>query len=238
MPQLVQPRSDIKRVLLLEQAIKMAIQDRDAGRDYVSARWLNDAQEFVADFGPKVRKLAELESIRGQEVIEKNEAVVKLTRHVRDFWEGLRRRVVRMEQPSSLFQLYNLPQSGLNPTESNAAVWIERGAGLIAADAKSVEMGYPAMLNPSVAELQVVLDAARSEADDVPVADREVAAMQRELDELRPRAIKLIRALNAQLDASLYDLSSEGIRRVKGTYGFEYYTSPEQGAGDEAGTDL
>ncbi len=61
--------------------------------------------------------------------------------------------------------------------------------------------------------------------------------MQSELDELRPRAIKLIRALHAQLDASLYDLSSEGIRRVKGTYGFEYYTSPGgQSVGDDGGT--
>ena len=240
MPQLQYPQSDLKRVLLLEQAIATATQDHAEKRDYASTRWLGDAQTFVADFGAKVRELGKLKGVRGQEVIEKDEAIAEIQRYVRDFWGVLRRRIARLKQPASLFQIYNLPQSGENPSESAAAIWIERGAGLIAADATAVEMGYPAMLNPSAPELQVVLDKAKAEFADVPMADRKVDVMQHELDELRPRALKLIRALSAQLDASLYDLSNESVRRVKGTYGFEYYTPPdERGEGDASeGSDV
>ncbi len=39
-------------------------------------------------------------------------------------------------------------------------------------------------------------------------------------------ADKLIRSLNAQLEAALYELTDEGVRRVKRSYGFEYYTRP------------
>ena len=229
MIQIQYPRSDIKRLLLLEQAIATATQDQAAGRDYVSARWVSEAQALVPDFGAKVRSMSALKGHRGQDIIEKNETMAELVRYVRDFWSGLKRRIIRLKQPNSLFLLYNLPQTGRNPTENNTSlVWLERGAGLIAADAKAVERGYPPMSNPSAAELQVVLDRARAEFGDVAMAHREVDVAQHEVNQLRPRADRLIRLLSAQLNASLYELPAEGIRHVKGTYGFEFYTLPEK----------
>ena len=82
------------------------------------------------------------------------------------------------------------------------------------------------MSNPSAAELQVVVASAEKELGDVPLADREIEVLQLELAALRPQADKLIKALNAQLEASLYELPDEGLRRVKRSYGFEFYTRP------------
>jgi hypothetical protein len=50
--------------------------------------------------------------------------------------------------------------------------------------------------------------------------------LQQELAALRPQADKLIKALNAQLEAALYELPDEALRRVKRSYGFQFYTRP------------
>ena len=60
----------------------------------------------------------------------------------------------------------------------------------------------------------------------MPMADRDIDLLQQELADLRPQADKLIKALNAQLEAALYELPDEGLRRVKRSYGFEFYTRP------------
>ena len=226
MPALQYPRSDLARTLVLEQALKTAQLDADSGRNYVNVPWVTNATTFVLDFGAKTRRLAELLSLRGREVAEKDAALAELEMFVRHFWNVLEMRIVRLKLPASLFQLYNLPQSGANPTETRAIFWIETGRELVKADGLAVEQGYTAMSNPSAAELQVVVAQAEKEFGDVPMADREIDLLQQQLADLRPQADKLIRALNAQLEAALYDLSDESLRRVKRSYGFEFYTRP------------
>jgi hypothetical protein len=135
-------------------------------------------------------------------------------------------RIERLKLPASLFQLYNLPQSGENPKDSHAMFWIETGRELVKADALAVTQGYTAMANPAAAELQVVVTKAEKEFGDVPMADRDIGLLQQQLADLRPQADKLIKALNAQLEAALYELSDEALRRVKRSYGFEFYTRP------------
>ena len=228
MPTLQMPRTDVARSLVLEQAIQMAKQDTAAGRLYVSAAWQTSAATFVADFGAKARQLAEVMSLRGREVAEKDAALANLETHVRHFWAVLEMRIDRLKLPASLFQLYNLPQSGQNPRDARAIFWIETGRELVRADALAVQQGYTAMSNPSAAELQAVVASAEKEYADVPLADREIEVLQLELATLRPQADKLIKALNAQLEAALYELPDEGLRRVKRSYGFEFYTRPDE----------
>jgi hypothetical protein len=226
MPALQLPRTDVDRALLLEQALTMAKQDTTANRPYVSAAWQTSATAFATNFGTKARQLSELLSVRGREVAEKDAALDTLETYVRDFWAVLERRIDRLGLPASLFQLYNLPQNGQTPKDSRAIFWIETGRELVKADALAVLQGYTAMSNPSAAELDAVVASAEKEFADVPVADREIELLQLELTTLRPQADKLIKALNAQLEASLYELSDEALRRVKRSYGFEFYTRP------------
>ena len=177
-------------------------------------------------FAAKARHLAELLNVRGREVAEKDAALADLEMGVRHFWSVLELRIERLKQPASLFQLYNLPQSGENPRDARDTFWIETGRGLVAGDALAVQQGYAAMANPSAAELQVLVTSAAKEYADVPMADREIELLQQELTALRPQADKYIKALNAQLEAALYDLPDESLRRIKRSYGFEFYTRP------------
>ena len=226
MPTLAMPRTDLDRTLVLEAAVKVGIQDTAAGRTYIAPAWLKKTDIFVADFGPKVRRLAELKANRGREVLEKDAALETLQLYARHFCNVLEMRIIRLKQPDSLFTLYNLPRSGESPNISQAKYWLELARGLIAADATAVGQGFPPMVNPSAAELQTLLESAQKEYDEVPMADRAIDDLQTELDTLRPQADKLIKALNAQLEAALYELPDEGIRRVTRTYGFDFYTRP------------
>lgn len=228
MPQLQYPKTNSARLLLLERVVKTGNEDLAAGRAYVPENFINEAQRYAEQLRPKVEKLAELRSQRGMEVEEKNTAMESLERYVCDFWEVLKRRIVREGQPLSLLDLYGLSRSGDNPKGGTAAEWIERATQLVVGDAKAMEAGYELMSNPSAAQMQEKRDAAQSELDDIDMADRELDLLQNELGQIATHTDNLIRAIRAQLNAALYNLPYDDIRRIKRTYGFTYYTEPEE----------
>ena len=78
------------------------------------------------------------------------------------------------------------------------------------------------MCNPSAAELQAVLDTARSEFDDVAMADREYDKAQEEIERLRPQADDLIQDVFAELRFNLRKKDDASQRRIMRTYGAEF----------------
>lgn len=78
------------------------------------------------------------------------------------------------------------------------------------------------MVNPSAAQLQAVLAATMSEAEDVAMADRAYDEAQEAVVALRPQADKLIEDVMAELRFNLRKKDPPSQRRIMRTYGARF----------------
>jgi hypothetical protein len=107
---------------------------------------------------------------------------------------------------------------------------------VIAGDAEAVAAGYSAMVNPSIAELQVGLTAAQREADEVAPADRAYDEAQEAVAALRPQADELIQDVMDELRFHLRKRDAPSQRRIMRTYGVSFsYLPGEPADPDDAG---
>jgi hypothetical protein len=98
---------------------------------------------------------------------------------------------------------YQLPLDGTIPKPTNQEQWLTMAVQVIKGDADAVAAGFPAMANPSAAELEVVLKTAQSESDDVAMADRAYDAAQEAVAALRAQADELVSEVMAELRFNL-----------------------------------
>jgi hypothetical protein len=89
-----------------------------------------------------------------------------------------------------------------------------------------VAAGFPEMANPSAAEVAGVLAQARTQALDVPPADRAYDEAQAAIAALRPEADGLIEDGIAGLRYALRRLEPPGARRVQRSYGYVFAYLP------------
>ena len=143
--------------------------------------------------------------------------------YLRDFWEVLRRRARRLDQPAEVLTYYGLTLDGLAPQPTNQEAWLAVAAQVVEGDRLAVEAGYPPMVNPSAAEVAQVLEAARREADDVARADRAYDQAQEAVARLRIRADELIQEVMAELRFALRRRDPASRRRIMRTYGARFY---------------
>ena len=217
------PQSDLDRLSLLKQCDKETARDKAASASYLVANLETGLTEFITRFAPAVTLVQEKRGQRGVEVDEKQTAVAELVQYIRDYWAGLERRIVRENLPRGLFIEYNLLRSGSNPMGTSLTKLLQYGDAIIAGEARIVAKGYAPMCNPNVLEIQAKRDAAFTEADDVDGANSELDRAQHALDPLRAEADRLIRVINAQMDASLYGMSADDVRSIKVRYGYDFY---------------
>ncbi len=93
-------------------------------------------------------------------------------------------------------------------------------------DAEAVAAGYPPMANPSAAELQAVLETARSEVGDVAVADRAYDQAQAAVAALRAEADDWVAEVMGQLRLHLRRQEPPSQRRIMRTYGARFRYLP------------
>jgi hypothetical protein len=219
MPKYHAPNSDVQRLAFLQTAHNAGVKDRSSGNNYLSADLLTQISTFLPTYQSAYEKVSAQLSQRTKEVRERNEAVAVLQTYVRDFWEVLRRRVIRLNQPAEVLQFYQLPLDGTNPNLANHGEWLNMGQLIVQGEAAAVAAGYPAMINPSVAEVQTVLTRAQAEAADVAGADRTYDVAQELVAGLRPQADMLIQEVMDELRYQLRKKDSAGQRRIMRTYG-------------------
>ncbi len=222
MAKLIVPTGNEKLLTLLDTATRVAAEDAAAGKNLVEASWPTEASALLADFETKVRGLTKAQQRRAKEVAERRTAVDKLSVYVRDFMNVLKRRVNREELPAHCYEFFKLPLDGSLPNPTAIDDVVSWGAILVRGDADAVEDGYEPMSNPSAAQVKEKLDQARTEAKDIPPADRELDDAQNEVEALRVRAIEMVRDLAAQLNFVLRKLAPPERRRTIGRYGFKY----------------
>lgn len=219
MPTYQLPKSDNSRLIFLKRATETAEQDYAMGNHYLEPATVAEIKPLLADYLDRLLAAQQKKSVYFKEVREKNEAIDRLILYVRDFWQGLKRRGKRTGEPNEVLTYYHLNSSGANPRPVSAREWLDLARRLIDGDSVAVAAGYPAMTNPSAAEVDAVLQTAQAEYDQIAMADREYDQAQEHLAEIRARADALIKEVITELRYHLRKFDRPSQRRIMQTYG-------------------
>lgn len=237
MPVIQEPRSLAARLLFLIRAGATGATDIAAGRNYISAATLAAITAVLTPFRAALAALPILSSDRSKEIRESNAAAAVVQVYVRDMWEVLKRRAARLNQPAEVLQFYGLPLDGTVPVLTTNDQWLQAAQTCIDGDAAAVLAGYPAMSNPSAAELSTVLTAARTEVDQVADADREYDLAQAAAQDLVPGVDVVIEDVMAELRFNLRRMDYPSQRRIQRSYGATFRALPgEPSEGDQTQT--
>ncbi|MFO7683403.1 MAG: hypothetical protein R6X34_25495 [Chloroflexota bacterium] len=222
MPVLSTPRNDLERVAFLQRSVKTGLSDVAAGHNYLSQPTIDEVDALAQTFDAALSKISTDQSDRSREIRQRNEAVELLATYVRDFWEVTRRRAQRLKQPAEVLTFYGLPLDGTTPKLNSPDEWLATAANVVRGDAEAVAAGYPAMSNPSAAEITAVLATARLEAEEVHTADRTYDVAQAQLAGLRAKADQMIADIVAELRYTLRREDAPSQRRIMRSYGATY----------------
>ncbi len=213
------PRNDNARLVFLKRAAETAEQDYAIGNQYLEQATVTEIKAMLADYMDRLFVVQQKLSVHIKVVREKNEAINRLMLYVRDFWQGLKRRVKRCGEPKEVLTYYHLTSNGANPRPASETEWLDLSRGVIAGDAIAIAAGYPAMSNPSAAEVNTVLQIAQAEYDQIAMADRELDQAQEHLAEIRGTAEALIKEVIVELRYHLRKFDKPSQRRIMQTYG-------------------
>ena len=235
MPVYQAPQSDAQRLDALRATHSTSPQDRAAGKPLIDQATEDAVAALLTQYETAFLALDGKLRDRAREVSEKDLALASLQTHLRDFWEIARRRNIRLNYPVDVLNFFGLPQDGMSPKLTQEAEWITAAQRAIRGDADAVGAGYPAMSNPSAAELQIALTAYQTQASDIAPADRGYDDAQAAVATLRPQADELIQETIDQLRFSLRKEDGPSQRRVMRSYGAVFRTLP--GETPEEGTE-
>lgn len=235
MPVYQAPQSDAQRLDALRAITATGPQDIAAGKTYVDQDTLDAVATRLAQFETAYFALSSKLSGRAREVSEKDLALTKLQTYVRDFWDVMRRRNTRMEYPVSVLNFFGLPQDGLSPKPTQEKEWITWAELAVKGDTEAVTAGYPAMSNPTAAEVQTILTAYQTQAADIAPADRAYDDAQAAVAALRPQTDELIQDVMDQLRFALRKLDGPSQRRIMRSYGAYFRPLPGEVVEEETG---
>ena len=226
MPKYVAPESDEKRLAVLDMISLTAPVDIAAGRGYLTQDALDPLLVFAGKFGVAFKAMTASQGERSRETAEREAALERLKTHVRDFRETLRRRVYRTNQPAGVLNKYNLPLDGAFDEPTTYQDWFMAAQTLINGDAEAVAAGFPAMTNPSAAEVAAALTTAKAETTDVAAAEANLDEAQAAVAALRPEADVLIADVMEQIRFALRKQDAASQRRILRLYGAQFRYLP------------
>ena len=219
MPDYLPPRNDLARLGFLRRASITAKQEHKLGNFYMSEALVQTIDEFIPPFEKRFNIITSYKSRRSKEIMESTETLETLMIYVRDMWNGLKRRVRRLNQPAQVLTLYGLPMNGHVPNPTNKEIWFIKAKELINGDKVAVEQGYPPMSNPSAEELKEIFERAWREKAEAVAADGDYDRNQAEMENMRPRANELIKEVMAELRFNLRHFDRPSQRRIMRSYG-------------------
>jgi hypothetical protein len=235
MPFYTPPRSHTDRLGTLKAA-----QAADAADFAAGHRMLPDVVVsrlgIIAVYEPVVLAVAAAEARRSREVSEKDAKKDDLLLHIRDYWEGLKRRTRRKKHDASVLLFAGLPLSGDVPPIPNEVAMVNFAKQIFKGDADMVLAGFPAMANPTAAEVDAMRIAYENEQDDIAPADRDLdAALQAAADHVAD-VDDIIEDVRAEISHFNRKLDDPSIRRVLRRYGMKFASNPGEPPEDPADT--
>lgn len=235
MPSYIFPRNDNERLARAKQALNAAEGDLSRGNNYITQETFTTLSNAVPPFEEALKLVLSTLSGREKEVRESNAAFLIYERYIRDFWEMLKRRVKRNNEPAEVLTFYGLTLDGTIPKPSTHHEWFVIGEKIMDGEQEAVLKGYPATVSPSADEVNAKLSVAKAEAANVSSADRSYDEAQAGLASLRVGMDALLSDIMAQLRFNLRNLEPSSQRRIMRTYGakFSYLEDEPIDEGDE-----
>lgn len=228
MPKIVYPRSDQDRIYLLDKCIATAKSNLNQAQQTLNLEMIQKLENFLNTYESEYSKTSEASVDLLKETREKNKTLTELDLIVRDFFEVLRRRRRRKNHPKEIYTLFGLHLNGHNPKLTRHTEIISAAQSIVTGDKNAVQKGYPPMLNPSVEEVEEILNIAEKEFYEVAPADRILAGQQKKLRSFRNEADKLIRETALVIRFALRNNTPSNQRRIMKLYGFRYRYSKHE----------
>lgn len=230
------PESDDARAAFMATAIRTALADAAKGITYIPGSVVTAASAFLNDrtvgattepgFASLVTQRQLAEGKVTKEVGEAQLAEDALDTYVRDYVAVLGRRTFRLKHSAAVLDCHKLNHSAELPPLGTQEERRTLAQELIAGDVAAVTMGFPAMANPSAAEVQAKLTDAVRERGEVTPVDRDLQALLEKLRALRPQAQVVVDDLVDELRHSTRRLESGTARSVMRSYGLTFETLP------------
>ena len=230
MPTYTSPGSDSDRLLVLSTILAATPAGADLTK-LLPGDLRQRVVDFVPIFKPAVEAVDQHTAGRAKEVSEKDLAKNKLKTHVQDFFEVLRRRTARLEHNVSVLVHHGLAQSGENPRLRTEEEMSTAAADIVTGAAAAEAAGFPAMVNPSAAEVAAVLAAYAKESAEVAPADELVRKAQAAVAKLRDEADDLINDVKDEVSHALRKEEAPAVRRVLRQLGYTF--TPNAGEAPE-----
>lgn len=212
---------DTERITFLLQTAAIAPQDFAAGHPYIRRDTLDAVNALLPTFQAAVQAAHNRLSARVDATRAQAAAFARLRNCIRAFWAGLHRRAHWLGCPE-VIPFYGFAAQEPLPRIHGRAHWLTMAAQAIEGDAAAAAAGYPAMVNPSAAELQPLLESARSCIEAVAQADRAYQEAQQAVAALRPRANELIVLTVLDLRYYLSRFEASERRRIMRSYGARF----------------
>lgn len=233
MPRIQTPGSDEGRAFILTKAISVGPGDIGRGLHYIDNDLIAAIGSFVLDqSGPPTipgysTLVDDVTKARAKWLKESGEAQTaweELEVYLRDFFEVLKRRTARKKHDASVLAYFKLAEDGSLPVLSNREALEIVANNIVKGDADAVAAGFPAMANPSAAEVSEALTKAKTESSEVTPVVRTLEAAQRAVQAVRGRAIELVDDLIATLRYNTRKMEPGAARDIMRSYGvsFEY----------------
>ena len=222
MPILIKPGSDEDRLRFLETAELEDGHDTALNNPRLSAATKALMAARKAAFASAFSGMAMRLGARVKEVTEAQRADSKLEVYVRDYIEVLKRRTYRLEHNISVLTHHSLPQDGSVPAINSRADLVTVATNLISGDGTAVGAGFPAMANPSAAEVNAKFGAAQTERSQVGPADEALDQAQNIIAAQRAGIDELIDDVIADIQYKERKQDITSIRRILRRYGAKY----------------
>lgn len=227
------PRNDARRLQTLNQVITVAAQDAAAGRVYIRADVLAEAQRLQPLMTAALDGLSGALAGRMQKVNAKDEAFRYLEWGVRDAWESIKRRARRQNLGTAVLAYYGLPASGEVPGGTSQPDLLQYSQEVLDGDGEAVAAGFAPLKDPDALELQALRDAAQAAYDALPMADRGYDLAQTAVSDLRAPLDETLADVvrDMRYNLSIAKMDKEDERRVMRSYGFIFTTeaaTPEE----------
>ncbi len=224
------PRNDDARLAFMEQSMVQAAQDEASGRYYLNPVTVTTAQSFIPNFKAAQLTRHMREAEKKLAVQNAASAIVKLQEHMKDTWSNILRRVRRDELAEAVMSYYELPASGRFPNLTNRREIFAAADRMVQGDAAAQAAGYPAMSNPSAAELQASLDTAVAALAQRVAIYTAFDEARQALAALRQQADRLVDDMADELRFALRRESASYRRSVMRMYGAQFSRSEADGS--------
>ena len=129
----------------------------------------------------------------------RNESLDALDRDIRDFWEGVERRIVRYKMPRSTLLRYRLPGEFYRPTVRSLQQKLSIAKNMIEGDRLSIQAGIDPMSNPSIEDLEKTVTDTRHMCRASDVATREFNQLRKRFSQVRDQTDRAINNLAGYL---------------------------------------